>query len=42
MRKIIAAMFATLFVVGLSGAAWADCPYSHGDKAETTKDQQTS
>ena len=42
MRKIIGALFATLFVVSLTGAAVA-CPYSSTDKStEKTESSSTS
>lgn len=43
MRKILGALFATLFVLGMAGAASAACNYGAAeDKKETPKDQTTS
>ena len=43
MRKLLGVLFATLFTLGVSGAAMANCPYSHDKtETETTEDQQTS
>ena len=43
MRSLFGALLATLFAVGLSGAALANCPHSHDKtQSEATEDSKTS
>ena len=43
MRKILGALFATLFALGSTSAALANCPHGHDKtKTEATEDQKTT
>lgn len=43
MKKLLGAMFATLFVIGLASAASASCKhYGAEEKKETPKEETTS